>query len=102
MTASADGFAVREWKPYAKNTLVGFVSLELPSGLIIHGCTVHEKNGSRWIGLPAKQYTKDGTQTWAPLVEFASKEVREKFQALALAAIDAYLMGDTNDSTRGC
>jgi hypothetical protein len=30
------GFAVREWRAYAKNTLVGFLSLELPSGMIIH------------------------------------------------------------------
>jgi hypothetical protein len=59
--------------------------------MILHGCTVHEKNSSRWIGLPAKQYEKDGSKTWAPLVEFASKEARERFQASALAAFDAYM-----------
>jgi hypothetical protein len=91
MTATARGFAVHEWKPFEKNTLRGFLSLELPSGIILHGCTLHEKNGSRWVGLPAKQYEKDGTKTWAPLVEFTSKEAREKFQGCALAAFDAYM-----------
>ena len=91
MTATARGFAVREWKSFEKNTLRGFLSVELPSGMILHDCTIHQKNGSRWIGLPARQYEKGGTKTWAPLIEFASKEAREKFQAAALAAFDAYM-----------
>jgi hypothetical protein len=93
MTATTRGFAVREWKPYAKNPLVGFFSLELPSGMVLHGCTLHEKNGSRSVGLPAKSYVKDGATRWSPLVEFKSRETREDFQARALAAIDAHLEG---------
>jgi hypothetical protein len=92
--AAARVFAVREWIPYAKNSLVGFLSLELPSGMILHGCTVHQKDGSQWVGLPAKQYEKGSERTWAPLVEFDSKDAREKFQSAALAALDAYL-GET-------
>jgi hypothetical protein len=89
-----NNFVVREWRPYQKNTLVGFLSLELPSGLVLHGCTLHQKNGSRWIGMPAKSFEKDGATTWAPLVEFASKEARERFQTAALEALDGYLALD--------
>jgi hypothetical protein len=88
---SRSGFVVCEFKPFEKNTLLGFLSLELPSGMILHGCTLHEKNGSRWVGVPAKQYEKEGTQTWAPLVEFTCKEVRQAFQEQALAAFDTYM-----------
>ena len=39
-----------------RNTLKGFVTLALePSGLIIHDCTVHAKQGKAWIGMPAKR-----------------------------------------------
>ena len=38
------------WKPLERNTLKGFVDLTLPSGLIIHGCSLHRKNESRWMG----------------------------------------------------
>ena len=93
MTAMARGFAVREWKPFEKNTLRGFLSLELPSGMIIHGCTLHQKNGSRWIGLPAREYQKEGERAWSPLAEFVDRETREGFQQLALEAIDEYLKG---------
>jgi hypothetical protein len=88
---TANNFVVREWRPYQKNTLVGFLSIELTTGLILHGCTLHEKNDSRWIGMPAKQFQKDGRTTWAPQVDFVSKEAREKSQAAALAAVDDYL-----------
>ena len=91
MTATAHGFLVREWRPFERNTLRGFLSLELPSGMIIRDCTVHGKNNSRWVGMPARPYEKDGAKTWSPLIEFASKEARDKFQACALAAFDKHL-----------
>ena len=34
------GFQISNWKPYTKNTLQGFLSLELPSGMIVHDCTL--------------------------------------------------------------
>ena len=91
MTATSHSFIVREWKPYAKNTLIGFLSLELPGGMVLRGCALHKKNSSRWSGLPAGEYEKHGNKTWTPLVEFVSKEAREKFQAAALAAVDRHL-----------
>ena len=94
MTANTTnaGFMVKEWRPYVKNTLQGFLSLELPSGLVLHGFTLHQKNGSRWVSPPAKEFTKaDGTKSWVPQIDFVSKEVREKFQAEALRAVDRHL-----------
>jgi hypothetical protein len=93
MTSSI-GFMVRGFKPFEKNTLRAFVSFELPNGMILHGCTLHEKNSSRWIGLPAREYQKaDNERSWTPLVEFSTKAARERFQTAALAAIDAYVAG---------
>lgn len=87
-------FIVSNWKAYEKNTLRGFLSLTLPSGLVIHNCTYHEKADARWIGLPARQYSKDdGTTSYTPLIEFNTKDIRQRFQAAALRAVDAFLRG---------
>jgi DNA-binding cell septation regulator SpoVG len=85
---------ISDWKAFQKNTLQGFLSLTLPSGLVIHNCTLHQKDGSRWIGLPARQYAKDdGTTSYTPLVEFSTKDARQRFQTAALEALDRYTGG---------
>ena len=48
---------IAEWKPLIKNTLRGFLSINLPNGMVIHNLTVHEKGKSRWIGLPAREWS---------------------------------------------
>jgi hypothetical protein len=84
---------IRNFKPYEKNTLKGFFDLRLASGMILCGCTLHEKNNRFWIGLPAKPYTTDsGSQTWAKLIDFEDKKTHERFQTimtpLAIAALE--------------
>jgi hypothetical protein len=93
VTAAA-GFVVSNWRPYVRNTLVGFCSIELPSGMVIHECAFHRKADDRWLSLPAGKFEKsDGVTTWVPLVEFSSKEAKRRFQEQALAAIDRFLGG---------
>jgi len=85
---------VSNWKDYPKNTLRGFLSLTLPSGLVIHNCCLHEKGGARWIGLPSQRYNKpDGSVAYTPVVEFASMDARQRFQRAALEAADRHFRG---------
>jgi hypothetical protein len=84
---------IQNFKPYSKNTLLGFFDVELPSGMILAGCCLHEKNGHYWTGLPGRQYTKDdGTQWWSKVVDFRDKTTHRKFQdlvtPLAVAALE--------------
>jgi hypothetical protein len=93
MTTKEPQFEVVEFCPQRKGeSLRGFVSLRLPSGMVLHDCTLHERaGGARWIGLPARQYTqKDGTTAYQRLVDFASKEAHARFQKLAKDAVDKY------------
>lgn len=86
-----------------RNTLLGFLSLKLPSGLVLNECSLHQKGDSRWIGLPSKaqidaggRHRTDpttGKKLYLPVVELAGKEIRERFQAAALAAVDRLLAG---------
>jgi|HubBroStandDraft_6_1064221.scaffolds.fasta_scaffold92834_3 hypothetical protein len=86
------------FKPLRKRTLRGYTDLELPSGLILRGCSWHEnENGDQWVGLPTRAYTgADGSTKYAPVVEFAesAREARKKFQEQALAAIRAVAASD--------
>jgi hypothetical protein len=69
------------FKPFEKNTLRGFFDLELPSGMILSGCTLHEKDDKYWVGLPGKPYTAaDGSQAWTRIIDFRDAKTRNKFQ----------------------
>src|SRR5215469_10457109 len=93
-SASGAGFEVSNWKGYTKNTLQAFLSLTLPSGMTLHGCSYHRKNESRWIGVPSQKFTKaDSSVSYTPIIEFAYDDAHRRFQEQAVAAVDRYLEG---------
>jgi DNA-binding cell septation regulator SpoVG len=83
------------------SSLRGFFTLRLPSGLVIHDLSLHEREGSRWVQLPGKpligrdgrQLTtpKTGRLAWDVVVEIPDSKTRAKFQDEALRAIDRLL-----------
>jgi hypothetical protein len=85
---------VADWKPRIQNTLRGFLSVTLPSGMMIHNLTVHEKGESRWVGLPAREWTNvEGLTQYAKLIEFADRATAKRFRDEVLAALDKHLSG---------
>jgi hypothetical protein len=82
------GFTITNQKLLRKGSLVGSFTLQLPSGLIIHGAMLFEKAGKRWIGFPSQKYSKpDGTASYTTILEFGSREIAERFQALVLPLV---------------
>jgi hypothetical protein len=89
------------WRPHASGTLQGFFNLRLPSGLVLNDFTLHQKGERRWVGLPGKpqidaedRVRRDpttGKRLYTPAVEIPAREVRDKFQEQALAAVDRML-----------
>jgi hypothetical protein len=80
------------WRSCPRNTLLGFTDVLLPSGLLIRGIAVHEKNGRKWLGLPARQYENDaGTLTWIPILELPDRARRTRFEELVLNALDEFI-----------
>ena len=88
--AATGGFRISDWKAIDNNTLKGVFTLHLPSGMQIHGAMLHQKNGTRWIGLPAREYQLTGERKFARIIEFDSKETHERFQAAALDAVEGH------------
>jgi hypothetical protein len=92
LTAAARGaIRILEWKPYEKNTLKGFLSVELASGLVLHSLMLHEKNGSRWIGFPAREWVHEGIKQFARFIEFRDRAAADRFRDQVLDALDVHL-----------
>jgi DNA-binding cell septation regulator SpoVG len=83
-------------KPYSKNTLFAFCDFTLLDiGLSIKGATVHQKEGKRWIAMPARSYSDAEGTHWTPIIEFDTKEARSRINEAVLAAFDSYSKGGT-------
>jgi hypothetical protein len=87
---------ITSFEPYCKNTLQGFMTVRLTeTGLEIRDIAVHQKNGNRWLQLPAKPYKKpDGSKGWSYILSFHKKEHFNKFQEVTLKALDAFQCQD--------
>src|SRR5437870_6719776 len=83
---------VSNWKPLNRRSLRGFLTLTLPSGLIIHNCQLIDAGGKVWIGLPAQRFSRaDGTIYYVPVLDFVSRAARRRFGLSALQAVEAFL-----------
>jgi len=82
---------ILEWRPYEKNTLKGFFSVRLASGLILHSLMLHERNDRRWIGYPSREWNSpEGTKQFSPILEFADPNTANRFRDEMLAALDRH------------
>jgi hypothetical protein len=88
---------IEAFTPHHSNTLFGFVTITIPEiHLRICDLTVHEQNGKRWIGLPAKpQVGRDGAvrrdergkTAYTPILQFTDPKTREAFSRRVIAAL---------------
>ena len=83
---------ISDFRKHEQNTLQGFLSIRFPlMGLEISDVALHQKNGKRWFQLPAKPFTKpDGSKGWNYILSFYEKPQYEKFQEMALKALDDF------------
>lgn len=89
---------ITKWRKFEKNSLQGFCNILIMNiGLVIRDATVHEKDGKRWIGLPAKPYQDESGDTkYSYIVKFVDKDKYGQFQKSALKALDEYLAKENN------
>jgi hypothetical protein len=91
-----------DFRSRLSNTLRGFFTLTLaPSGIVLRECSLHEKDGKRWISFPSKpQLDTEGRhrtdpntrkKLYASIVEIPDRAAREQFQGAAIQAVDKLL-----------
>lgn len=83
---------ITNFRTFSKNTLLGFFNILLTNvGLEIRDATLHEKNGKRWICLPAKPYQDEAGETkYSYIIKFMDREKSDQFQTAVLKALDAF------------
>jgi hypothetical protein len=84
---------IKDFRPYERNTLKGFLTVLLqPSGLEIRDLTVHQKGDRRWVNMPSRPYqNSEGKTSYSFIILFPDKERSQRFQDVALKALDEYL-----------
>lgn len=95
MTAPA-AVVVEEFVPLVKNSLRGFCRIKLTSGMVLHDVAIHEKGGTAWA-LPSSKPMIDrdgaakrdvnGKIQYSPVVSFASRELRDRFNTAVIDAV---------------
>lgn len=83
---------ISDWRPYHKNTLRGFFTATLPSGLVLHGLMLHQRGDHRWIGFPAREWLNaENVKQYARWIEFVDEAANERFHNAVLNALDLKL-----------
>ena len=83
---------ITAWKPYSKNTLVGFFSATLPSGMILHDLMLHQKDEARWVAFPAREWVNaQGEKQFARFIDFSDRRTADRFRDAVLDALDRHL-----------
>lgn len=90
-----------EFKPYRKNTLRGFFTIELNSGLQIRDCTLHQQGDKSWFGFPGIPYDKNGKTEYKNVIYIPDKTRLEKLREEVVSQLSEHLdaAGDGNDDT---
>lgn len=92
---------IDHFTPHRANTLKGFITVVLTdekSGfeMAIFGFTYHEKNGDRWIELPARPPTNpEKNKSWVKVCVFYDKRKEIKFKKTLLDKLDKYFNNST-------
>ena len=91
-------FIIEDFQPIVRNTLRGFARVRVPSGMIFHDVAIHQKDGATWAAPSSKPMVgRDGTAikaadgriSYSPVVSFANKELRDRWSAAVIAALQA-------------
>jgi hypothetical protein len=93
---------ISNWKPVQKNSLLGFFSAQMPSGMIMNEISVHSSNGKLWASPPSKPMVgrdgialkdENGKVKYSPLIAFSDKSVRDKWSDAVVRALQAAVPG---------
>ena len=74
-----------------KGFLKGSLSILVEDwGLEIYDMKIFEKDRTKWISFPSRQYEKDGQKCFAPYLKFPSKEQMAAFSHAVFKAVEQF------------
>ena len=87
---------VSDFKPIRAGAMRGFADVHLPSGMILHRCSIFAKDGKAWASPPSKQVigrdgtvqkTADGKTRYEPTVSFVDRATQERWSNAVIEAL---------------
>jgi hypothetical protein len=87
---------VSDFKPIRAGALRGFADAHLPSGMILHRCSIFAKDDKAWASPPSKQVigrdgtvqkTADGKNRYEATVSFVDRATQERWSAAVIEAL---------------
>lgn len=88
--------SISDFKPMSAGALRGFADVRLPSGLILHRCSIFAKDDKAWAAPPSKQVigrdgtvqkSADGRTRYEPTVSFADRATQERWSTGVIDAL---------------
>lgn len=88
--------SISNWKSVNRGALRGFCTASMPSGLIVHEVAIMQSNGRPWASPPPRpMLDRDGhvmvddagKRRYSAIIEFASKETRDRWSAAVIVAL---------------
>jgi hypothetical protein len=90
--------SVRDFKPIRAGALRGVADVHLPSGMILHRCSIFAKDDKAWASPPSKQVigrdgtvqkTADGKARYEATVSFVDRVTQERWSTAVIEALQA-------------
>lgn len=79
------------YTPINKSTCLGVATVFVPKwGVEISGIALHQKNGKRWINLPARIVEEGNEKKYYSYIRFPVKDHKDKFSEMVKQAIDTH------------
>jgi hypothetical protein len=87
---------VSDFKPIQAGAMRGFADVHLPSGMILHRCSIFAKDDKTWAAPPSKQVigrdgtvqkTADGKTRYEPTVSFVDRATQERWSGAVIEAL---------------
>ena len=81
-----------KFTPFSKGVVLGFFDIYVEKwGIEIHGCSICEKNGGKWINFPSKEFEDEkGEKKWKQLMRFRDVEHKGKFNSLVVKEVERF------------
>ncbi len=89
---------ILDWREMRRNSLLGFAKVEFPSGMVISDVTILQSERGPWASPPSKpMLSRDGAAMkddagklrYVPIIEFTSKDIRNKWSDAVIEAMRA-------------
>ena len=78
---------ILNFKPRNVGSVVGTFSVEMPSGMLLHECSLMHSGEREWINPPQRQYEVNGEKKYAKLVDFISRDRKDAWESMVMAAL---------------